>query len=213
MSRNLNGMRVAFLAANDGIEQVELTEPWKAVKDGGGEPALVAPEPGKAQAFHHLEKGDRFRVDMTTDELDSNEFDATMLPGGVANPDRLRTGSSRRRVRARHVRCREDGLRHLLRTVDARRGRCRAGPDVDVVAEPANGHPQCRRPLGGRRGRGVHERAQCSGDEQKARRPSGLLPRDAQRVGGGSRFDLTGKEVGQCHNKHGAQSESDSTST
>jgi deglycase len=90
MSRSLNGMRVAFLVANEGIEQLELTDPWQAVRDAGGEPALVAPEPGQAQAFHHLDKGDRFRVDMTTDELDPDEFDAAVLPGGVANPDRLR---------------------------------------------------------------------------------------------------------------------------
>ena len=90
MSQKLNGMRVAFVVANEGIEQVELTEPWKAVGDTGGEPALVAPEPGQAQAFTHLDKADRFPVDLTTEELDPNDFDAVVLPGGVANPDQLR---------------------------------------------------------------------------------------------------------------------------
>jgi protease I len=91
MTPALNGMRVAFVVANEGIEQVELTEPWKAVKEAGGEPALVAPEAGRAQAFDHLEKADLFTVDVTTGEVDPAEFDAVVLPGGVANPDRLRT--------------------------------------------------------------------------------------------------------------------------
>jgi protease I len=91
MAEELNGKRVAFLIANEGIEQVELTEPWKAVEQAGGRPELIAPEAGEAQAFNHLDKGDKFKVDRTVSDVDASEFDALVLPGGVANPDTLRT--------------------------------------------------------------------------------------------------------------------------
>ncbi|HEX3947084.1 MAG TPA: type 1 glutamine amidotransferase domain-containing protein [Acidimicrobiales bacterium] len=86
----LDGKRVAFLVANEGIEQVELTRPWSAVVDAGGEPELVAPEEGRAQAFDHLDKADTFAVDAVTADADPARYDAVVLPGGVANPDRLR---------------------------------------------------------------------------------------------------------------------------
>ncbi len=87
----LEGKRVAFLVANEGIEQVELTEPWKAIESAGGTPELIAPEGGKAQAFNHLDKGDEFDVDRTVGEADAGDYDGLVLPGGVANPDNLRT--------------------------------------------------------------------------------------------------------------------------
>ena len=90
MARELDGVRVAFLVANEGIEQVELTEPWEAVTSAGGVPQIVAPRPGEAQAINHLDKADRFPVDLTTSEARVEDFDAIMLPGGVANPDQLR---------------------------------------------------------------------------------------------------------------------------
>jgi protease I len=90
MADELHGLRVAFLVANEGIEQVELTTPWQAVKAAGGEPVLIAPEAGTAQAFDHLETADTFDVDETTERAVAGEFDATVLPGGVANPDQLR---------------------------------------------------------------------------------------------------------------------------
>jgi protease I len=91
MAEELAGKKVAFIVANEGIEQVELTHPWAAVKQAGGLPVLVAPKAGKAQAFNHLDKGDTFDVDLTTDKLDVSEFAGVVLPGGVANPDQLRT--------------------------------------------------------------------------------------------------------------------------
>ncbi|WP_035921700.1 type 1 glutamine amidotransferase domain-containing protein [Frankia sp. QA3] len=91
MTKDLAGTRIAFLAAPDGVEQVELTEPWEAVRDAGGEPVLVSTAPGKIQAFHHLDRADRFDVDETVDQADPAAFDALVLPGGVANPDFLRT--------------------------------------------------------------------------------------------------------------------------
>jgi protease I len=86
----LSGRRVAFLVAGEGIEQVELTDPWEAVLEAGGEPVLVSPASGKVQAFHHLDKGDTFDVDQTVSDADPESFAALVLPGGVANPDALR---------------------------------------------------------------------------------------------------------------------------
>jgi protease I len=91
MSNQLSGKRVAFLTANEGVEQVELTEPKKAVEAAGAEVDLLAPEAGLIQAFNHLDKGDRFEVDRAVGDADAGEYDALVLPGGVANPDQLRT--------------------------------------------------------------------------------------------------------------------------
>ena len=83
--------RVAFLVAAEGIEQVELTEPWKAVTDAGHEAVVVSPEAGEVQMFNHLDKGDTKPVDVTVADAKVEDFDALVLPGGVANPDQLRT--------------------------------------------------------------------------------------------------------------------------
>ncbi len=90
MTKELHGMRVAFVVANEGIEEVELTEPWQAVLEAGGSPRLIAPEPGEVQAMNHLDKSDKFPVDRTTADIGVDDFDALVLPGGVANPDQLR---------------------------------------------------------------------------------------------------------------------------
>src|ERR687893_1315974 len=89
-SEMLSGKRVAFLVAPEGTEQVELTEPWKAVEDEGGEPELVSTESGEIQAFNHLDKGGTFPVDRTVADADASDYDGLVLPGGVANPDFLR---------------------------------------------------------------------------------------------------------------------------
>ena len=65
MADNLNGKKIAFLVANEGVEQVELTEPWKAVEQAGGTPELISLEDGEVQAFNHLDKADTFKVDKT----------------------------------------------------------------------------------------------------------------------------------------------------
>ena len=83
--------KVAFLVAPEGIEQVELTEPWKAVTDAGHEAVLVSTESGSVQMFHHLDKGDTKDVDVTVSDATVGDYDALVLPGGVANPDALRT--------------------------------------------------------------------------------------------------------------------------
>ena len=89
MANELKNKRVAFLATN-GFEQVELTDPWKAVEDAGGEPELISLEGGKIQGFHHHDKGETFRVDKTVDEASPSDYVGLVLPGGVINPDALR---------------------------------------------------------------------------------------------------------------------------
>src|SRR5690349_12640950 len=85
----LTGKRIAFLAT-DGVEQVELTEPWDAVKNAGGTPVLVSLKAGEIQGMNHDEKGDRFPVDAVVADTKASDFCALVLPGGVANPDRVR---------------------------------------------------------------------------------------------------------------------------
>jgi protease I len=90
MADELRGKKVAFLVANEGVEQVELTEPWEAVEQAGAQPELVSLESGRVQAFNHLDKADTFDVDRTVSDADAGDYDALVLPGGVANPDFLR---------------------------------------------------------------------------------------------------------------------------
>jgi protease I len=90
MSTSLNGKTIAFLVAPEGVEQVELTEPWKAVEQAGGTPELVSTEVGKIQAFNHLTPADTFEADKAADSVSASDYAALVLPGGVANPDNLR---------------------------------------------------------------------------------------------------------------------------
>lgn len=86
----LDDKKIAFLATH-GVEQSELTEPWKAVEQEGGTPELVSLEQGEIQAVESdLEKRDTFAVDRTVADADAGDYDALVLPGGVANPDKLR---------------------------------------------------------------------------------------------------------------------------
>ncbi len=91
MAGPLAGRRIAFLVANEGVEQIELVDPWQAVEQDGGQPVLVAPEPGRVQAFNHLDRGAVFPVHQTVAETAVEDFAGLVLPGGVANPDHLRT--------------------------------------------------------------------------------------------------------------------------
>ncbi|MFD9486456.1 type 1 glutamine amidotransferase domain-containing protein [Streptomyces sp. NPDC059991] len=83
-------MQVAFLVAAEGVEQVELTEPWEAVTKAGHTAKLVSTDSGRVQAFDHLDKADTFAVDLTVGSARPDDFAALVLPGGVANPDALR---------------------------------------------------------------------------------------------------------------------------
>jgi protease I len=82
---------IAFLAAAEGCEQVELTEPWQAVRDKGARPVLVSPADGKIQMFNHLDRGDTMDVDVPVGQAGHRDYAGLVLPGGVANPDQLRT--------------------------------------------------------------------------------------------------------------------------
>jgi protease I len=81
MAGALEGKTVAFLAA-EGVEQVELTEPWKAVEEAGGKPELLSTEAGEVQAFNHLDKADTFSVDRVVGDADASDYDGLVLPGG-----------------------------------------------------------------------------------------------------------------------------------
>jgi len=86
----MQGRRIAFLAT-DGVEQSELEGPWKVVQESGGTPTLVSIKGGEIQATQHDDAGDRIPVQRTLDDVSEEDFDGLVLPGGVANPDRLRT--------------------------------------------------------------------------------------------------------------------------
>jgi protease I len=94
MGSQLDGKKVAFLVAQEGVEEVELTEPWKAVEQAGATPVLIAPEKGEVQAFNHLDKGSTFTAAATLADAHPSDYDGVVLPGGVANPDQLRTESA-----------------------------------------------------------------------------------------------------------------------
>ncbi len=90
MESGLNGRRIAILAT-DGVEQVEIEEPRRALDGAGATTHLIAPLEGSIQAMNHDEKGARLPVDRTLEQVKASDYDALLLPGGVANPDRLRT--------------------------------------------------------------------------------------------------------------------------
>jgi protease I len=87
--RRLDGMKVAVLVT-DFFEQVEMTEPRKALDDAGAETVLISPKQGQVQALNHIDKGDTFPVDQALADADPDDFDAVLLPGGALNADKLR---------------------------------------------------------------------------------------------------------------------------
>lgn len=91
MSDELNGKKIAFLAT-DGVEQVELTQPWAEIKAAGADVELVSLKDGEIQAMKgDINKGDTFKVDKTVDGVKAEDYNGLVIPGGVANPDTLRT--------------------------------------------------------------------------------------------------------------------------
>jgi protease I len=90
MARKLDGKKVAILVT-DGFEQVEMTKPSGALNEAGAETKIVSLKPGRIQGMHHADKGDKFDVDLTLDKARPDEFDALMIPGGLMNPDALRS--------------------------------------------------------------------------------------------------------------------------
>ncbi|HEX4207891.1 MAG TPA: type 1 glutamine amidotransferase domain-containing protein [Ktedonobacteraceae bacterium] len=89
MQNKLNGMKVAMIVSDD-FEQVELTEPKKALEHAGASVTIVSPKAGQITGVNHDVKADSFKVDMTLDQVKADDFDAVMLPGGVINSDSLR---------------------------------------------------------------------------------------------------------------------------
>lgn len=90
---HLDGTTIVFLTATEGVEQVELTEPRQALEDQGATTLLVSTEEGEVQAFDHLTRNDTFPIDRVVDDVDVDDVDGLVLPGGVANPDNLRMHS------------------------------------------------------------------------------------------------------------------------
>lgn len=153
-------MKVAFLVAPEGVEQVELTDPWQAVRDAGGTPRLVSTKPGRIQAFNHLDKADTFEVDQVVKDATVEEYDALVLPGGVANPDFLRLDRKAVAFAKGFFDAGKPVAAICHAPWTAGGGRCGARPHPDLVAEPADRYHQRRRDLGGRAGQGLHGRAQ-----------------------------------------------------
>jgi deglycase len=90
MTNELQGVRVAFVVANEGIEEAELLVPWRAVVDAGGTAEVVATRAGMVETMRHLDRAELFPVDQVTERAQAADYDAAVLPGGVANPDQLR---------------------------------------------------------------------------------------------------------------------------
>jgi protease I len=90
MANELKGKKVAILVS-EGFEQVEMTEPREALEQAGAQTHLVSPESGEVQGWNHHDKGDKFEVQVSLDAANAQDYDALLLPGGVANPDKLRT--------------------------------------------------------------------------------------------------------------------------
>lgn len=90
MAKQLEGKRVAFLFT-EGVEQVELTEPLKAVREAGADTELISLQKGEVQMFNHLDKDDTIEAERAASDADASDYDGLVIPGGVANPDALRT--------------------------------------------------------------------------------------------------------------------------
>ncbi len=90
MTDELKGMRVAILVAN-GFEQVEMTKPKQALEEAGATTEIISPAKGQVQGWNHQDKGDKFQIDADLNSAHAENYDALLLPGGVMNPDQLRT--------------------------------------------------------------------------------------------------------------------------
>ena len=90
MANELQGKKIAFIAT-EGVEEVELTGPWQAVEEAGGQPELISMKNEEFNAWNHFDKGGSFKPDKTIEEAQAEDYAGLVLPGGVANPDQLRT--------------------------------------------------------------------------------------------------------------------------
>ena len=188
MAADLKNKKVAFLFT-EGVEQVELTEPLKAVEAAGADTTLVSLETGDVQMFNHLDKGDTIDAELRRGDADAAAFDGLVLPGGVANPDALRTDAGAVEFVRDFFDAAQAGRGDLPRSVDAGRGRRRPRPHAHLVAEPPDRPAQRRRRVGRRGG----PRRQRPRHQPQARRPPGV-----HREGG--RGDRRGQHDGQTAN-------------
>jgi protease I len=143
MDRTLNGKRIAILATN-GVEESELVEPRTALDNAGAKTELISPAFGKTQAMRHKQQGNTFDVDLAMDDANADDYDALLLPGGVANPDELRTEPRAVKLREGDFRAGKTHRLDLPWTVDAGRSGRRLRSYSDVVAVAEN-RPQQRR--------------------------------------------------------------------
>jgi protease I len=132
MGKQLSGKRVAFMVT-DGVEQTELTRPWEAVTEAGAQAELISLSAGEIRGFNHLDKADTFKVDRTFDKADPSDYDALVLPGGVANGDFLRA-DKQAVVFAAVSLSKASQSADLPRCLDARGGRRGQGPNADLMA-------------------------------------------------------------------------------
>ena len=116
----LQGKKVAILVA-DGFEQVELTGPRQALHEAVAETRIVSPAKGHVQGWNHFDKGEKFTVDVALDQAKPQEFDALLLPGGVANPDQLRIIAEGGRLHPSLLHGGQTGRCHLSRALAALR--------------------------------------------------------------------------------------------
>jgi protease I len=170
LPNQLRGRKVAFLAT-DGVEQVELTAPWNALKQAGAEVMLVSDKPGEIQAMNHEAKGEKLHVDVEVSAVTAQDFDALVLPGGVANPDRLRTNKEAVSFVREFMELDKPvaAICHgpwLLVEADAVRGRT-----INIVAEPGDRRQKRGRGVGGQAG----ARRSEAPHEPKARRSARFL--------------------------------------
>jgi protease I len=169
MADQLNGKKIAFLTANEDVEEVELNEPRKAVEEAGAETELLAPKEGDVKAFNHLDKGQTYTAARAVGDVTAAEFDGLVLSGGVANPDDLRTHPEAGRVRARIPRRRQ-----------ARRVICH-GPWTLVEADVVKGRrltswPSLQTDLGDAGADWVGEEVVVDENSSRAANPKTLTP-------------------------------------
>ncbi len=186
-SETLNGLKVAILVT-DGFEQVEMTQPRRALDEAGANTRLVSPKDAEVKAWNFTDWGDTFPVDVPLGSARTEEFDALLLPGGVINPDTLRMQPEAVAFAKGLLRRRQAGGVDLPRTLDHHRGGCRSRQAPDVLAVSEERPSERRRAMGRSRGRGRSR----PGHEPQARRYPGLQPGGDQSVRGCKRAIAAG---------------------
>ena len=178
-SQPLRGRKVAILLAPAGSEQVEFTEPKKAVKDAGADVDVIGAEPGEARTYNHdLEPGETFTVDKTFDQVSADDYEALIVPGGTVGADKLRGNADAVRLIRGFFQAWQAGRGDLPRPVDAGGGRRGPRPHPDLLAHPGHRHPE----RGGHLGRPGSGDRPGPGHQPQPPRPARLLRQDRRSV-------------------------------